>query len=47
HRCFIVNPAHIKTIRKENGQNFAELGCERAEGIPISKKYHDSIASML
>lgn len=47
HRCFIVNPAHIKTIRKESGQNFAELGCERAEGIPISKKYHDSIASML
>ena len=48
HRCFIVNPRHIKTIRKDTGgMNFADLGCERSEGIPISKKYHDSIARML
>ena len=48
HRCFIVNPAHIKTIRKDpGGVNFADLGCERSEGIPISKKYYDNITSLL
>ena len=48
HRCFIVNPLHIKSIRKEaGGVNFAELGGERSEGIPISKKYYDSITSLL
>ncbi|MBR3074385.1 MAG: LytTR family transcriptional regulator [Bacteroidales bacterium] len=48
HRCFIVNPLHIKTIRKEpGGFNFADLGCDRSEGIPISKKYYENITSLL
>lgn len=48
HRSYIVNPLHIKTIRKDpGGFNFADLGCERSEGIPISKKYYDSITSLL
>ena len=48
HRCFIVNPLHIKTIRKDpGGVNFADLGCERSEGIPISKKYYPNITSLL
>lgn len=48
HRCFIVNPLHIKSIRKETGGvNYADLGGERSEGIPISKKYYDSITSLL
>ena len=48
HRCFIINPSHIKTIRKDpGGQNFADLGCDRSEGIPISKKYLESISSIL
>ena len=48
HRCFIVNPLHIKSIRKEaGGVNVAELEGERGEGIPISKKYYDSITSLL
>jgi DNA-binding LytR/AlgR family response regulator len=48
HRCFIVNPMHIKSIRKDTGGvNFADLGCERSEGIPISKKYYDNITALL
>lgn len=47
HRCYIINPLHVKSIRKTSGgQNFADLGTGD-EGIPISKKYYDSIASML
>ena len=46
HRCFIVNPAHVKLIRREQGgMNTADLGI--GEGIPISKKYYDSIAAIL
>lgn len=48
HRCFIVNPRHVKMIRKEpGGVNVADLGLSQGEGIPISKKYYDSIAAML
>ena len=48
HRCFIVNPRHVKLIRKEpGGTNVADLGLARDEGIPVSKKYYDSIASLL
>ena len=48
HRCFIVNPRHVKMIRKEpGGVNVADLGLAHGEGIPISKKYYDSIAAML
>lgn len=47
HRCYIVNPMHVKSIRKgAGGQNFADLGTGD-DGLPISKKYYDSIASML
>ena len=48
HRCYIVNPRHVKMIRKEpGGVNVADLGLSHGEGIPISKKYYDSIAAML
>lgn len=48
HRCYIVNPAHVKMIRREQGGvNVADLGLAHGEGIPISKKYYDSIAAML
>ena len=47
HRCYIVNPLHVKSIRKSSGGlNFADLGTGD-EGIPISKKYYDNIAAML
>ena len=48
HRCYIVNPLHIKQIRKgANGLTFADLGDGNEEGIPVSKKYYGSIAAML
>ena len=48
HRCYIVNPRHVKMIRREQGGvNVADLGLAHGEGIPISKKYYDSIAAML
>ena len=48
HRCYIINPIHVKMIRKEQGGvNVADLGLAHGEGIPISKKYYDSIAAML
>ena len=47
HRCYIINPLHVKSIRKSSGgQHFADLGTGD-EGIPISKKYYDNIAAML
>ncbi len=46
HRCYIVNPLHVKMIRKEpGGVNIADLGL--SEGIPISKKYYDSLSAIL
>ena len=48
HRCYIVNPLHIKTIRKdESGLFFVELSGAAGEGVPVSKKYYDSVASVL
>ena len=48
HRCYIINPRHVKLIRREQGGvNVADLGLAHGEGIPISKKYYDSIAAML
>lgn len=46
HRCYIVNPLHVKMIRREpGGNNVADLGLQ--DGIPISKKYYDGIAAIL
>ena len=46
HRSFIVNPQHVRSIRKEQGgYNMADLGI--GEGIPISKKYYENIAALL
>ncbi len=48
HRSYIVNPAHIKLIRRsEGGYYFADLGTGDEEGIPVSRKYYDSITSVL
>ena len=48
HRGFIVNPAHVKQVRKEpGGFYFADLGTGREEGIPVSKKYYDALVSAL
>ena len=48
HRSFIVNPSHVKLIRRDpGGFYFADLGTSREEGIPVSKKYYDSLAAVL
>lgn len=48
HRCYIVNPLHVKQIRKgPNGTTFADLGDGTEEGIPVSKKYYENITSLL
>ena len=48
HRGFIVNPAHVRLIRKEpGGFFFADIGSERPQGIPVSKKYYDNITAAL
>lgn len=48
HRCYIINPMHVKQIRKgANGLTFADMGNGDEDGIPVSKKYYSSIAMML
>ncbi len=48
HRGFIVNPSHLKMIRKDgNGQYYADLGAGAEGGIPVSKKYYDKVMSLL
>ncbi len=53
HRCYIVNPRYIKTIKKDSsGFFFVDLGASHInkgdeDGIPVSKKYYDAVASML
>lgn len=53
HRCYIVNPRFIKTIKKDSrGLFFVDLGASHIknrdeEGIPVSKKYYDAVASVL
>ncbi|MBQ4169352.1 MAG: LytTR family transcriptional regulator [Bacteroidales bacterium] len=48
HRGFIVNPAHVRLIRKEpGGFFFADIGTDRPQGIPVSKKYYDNLTASL
>jgi DNA-binding LytR/AlgR family response regulator len=48
HRGFIVNPQHVKLIRKsEGGYYFADLDMGGENGIPVSRKYYDSVTSVL
>ena len=49
HRSFFVNPAHIRQIRKDpqTGLYFADLGVDRDGGIPVSRKYYDSVTAVM
>ena len=48
HRSYIVNPSHIRMVRKdENGLYFADLGTEKEDGIPVSKKYYENVTAVL
>lgn len=48
HRSYIVNPTHIKLIRKdEMGSFVAELDHATESAIPVSKKYYSSVTALL
>ena len=48
HRSFFVNSAHVDLLKKDvNGYALAQLDQEKIKNIPVSKKYYDSIVSLL
>jgi len=48
HRSFFVNAAHVDLLKKDaNGYALAQLDQEKVKNIPVSKKYYDSIVSLL
>lgn len=48
HRGYIVNPRHVRLIRKEPGGTFfADIGSDRPQGIPVSKRYYDNLTAAL
>ena len=47
HRSYIVNPAHVKILRKDKeGVIMADFDVQ-AEPVPVSKKYYDRLVSLL
>lgn len=48
HRSFFVNAAHVDLLKKDaNGYAMAQLDQEKVKNIPVSKKYYDSIVTLL
>ena len=48
HRSFFVNSAHVELLKKDvNGYALAQLDQEKVKNIPVSKKYYDSIVTLL
>ena len=48
HRSYFVNAAHVDLLKKDaNGYALAQLDQEKVKNIPVSKKYYDSITSLL
>lgn len=48
HRSYFVNPKHIKVLRKDaEGQILAELDSPEPLEVPVSKRYHEAISSLL
>lgn len=47
HRSFIVNPSHVKLLRKDKeGMIVADFDVE-ASAVPVSKKYYDNLVNLL
>lgn len=47
HRSFIVNPSHVKLLRKDKeGVIVADFDVETAP-VPVSKKYYDNLVNLL
>lgn len=48
HRGYIVNPNHVKSVRKdEGGLYFADLGANISMEVPVSKRYYNNITALL
>lgn len=48
HRSYIVNPSHIKILRKaQDGIVYADLDSPEPVSIPVTKRYYDNVAAML
>lgn len=48
HRGYIVNPSHVKSVRKdEGGLYFADLGSNISREVPVSKRYYSNITALL
>lgn len=47
-RTYFINPIHVKLLsRSPEGFIFAELDCDGAKRIPVSKTYYDRLSTML
>lgn len=47
-RSYYVNPAHVQVLRRaENGLHVADLDVPGQPGIPVSRKYYESLAKLL
>ncbi|MCR5561478.1 MAG: LytTR family transcriptional regulator [Bacteroidales bacterium] len=46
-RSYFINPAHVTILRKENGWIYADLDMQGVPGIPVSKRYYDTLSNML
>lgn len=48
HRCYFVNPDHIRLVRKDNsGYAIAELDVPGQENVLISKTYYTAVSKFL
>lgn len=48
HRGYIVNPVHVKSVRKDDGGlYFADLGANISMEVPVSKRYYNNITALL
>ena len=48
HRSFFVNPNHVDLVKKDiNGYALAQLDRDGLDPVPVSRKYYESLSSLL
>ena len=48
HRSYFLNAAHVELLKKDaNGYALAQLDQEGVKAIPVSKRYYESVTSLL
>lgn len=48
HRSYILNPSHVKVLKKEpDGVILAELDIDRLDAVPVSKRYYETLSDLL